>query len=146
MQEPKLEQTKKVALRTCHDCGIQAFTTVDLELFQPNKHSLYDRYNWCRKCWALHRKPLCAKYYATHKESISLYIHNHRRDEYYTTYRENHRKEISAKNKAKKIPLKDNCERCGKTNVYLIRHHPNYDKALEVVTLCSRCHKEVHKL
>lgn len=36
-----------------------------------------------------------------------------------------------------------NCERCGKQSTH--RHHEDYSKPLEVVYLCSRCHKQRHK-
>jgi hypothetical protein len=44
---------------------------------------------------------------------------------------------------AKKVPRKGACERCGSTD-RLHRHHPDYSKPLEVVTLCVPCHEGVH--
>ena len=35
------------------------------------------------------------------------------------------------------------CEFCGSTT-NLQRHHPNYDKPFQTITLCQICHKKVH--
>lgn len=43
------------------------------------------------------------------------------------------------------IPLASNCLFCGSTK-NLERHHPDYDKPLEVITMCRRCHKKIHIL
>lgn len=43
------------------------------------------------------------------------------------------------------IPLKDACERCGATED-LMRHHPDYNKPLEVLTLCRSCHSKAHSI
>jgi len=50
---------------------------------------------------------------------------------------------LKAKDMAKKIPLKDNCEICKSTN-NLQRHHWRYDKPLLVNTLCKECHTIQH--
>lgn len=42
------------------------------------------------------------------------------------------------------IPLKPNCEVCGSTEK-LQRHHDDYSKPFEVMTLCQRCHKKRHR-
>ena len=46
------------------------------------------------------------------------------------------------KNKVIKRPNK--CEKC-KKKVYVIAHHENYKKPLEVVWLCDVCHMRLHK-
>jgi hypothetical protein len=51
---------------------------------------------------------------------------------------------INAHRLSKKIPLKMCCEICSSEN-RLQRHHPDYSKPLEVITLCNRCHKNLHK-
>jgi hypothetical protein len=40
--------------------------------------------------------------------------------------------------------LGSNCLRCGSTE-RLEKHHFDYDKPLEVVTLCQKCHRLIHK-
>lgn len=41
------------------------------------------------------------------------------------------------------IQLKPQCEKCGKTEK-LEGHHPDYNKPLEVMTLCKDCHEALH--
>jgi hypothetical protein len=41
------------------------------------------------------------------------------------------------------IPLKTSCEKCG-VSEKLEGHHPDYDKPLEVITLCKDCHEFIH--
>lgn len=44
---------------------------------------------------------------------------------------------------AQGVPLADRCARCGSGN-NLHRHHPDYTKPKEVITLCSACHRKTH--
>ena len=37
------------------------------------------------------------------------------------------------------------CERCSVTGKQLEGHHPDYSRPLEVLWLCRRCHKAVHR-
>jgi hypothetical protein len=39
------------------------------------------------------------------------------------------------------IPLKSACEICGEATSVLTRHHKDYGKPLEVLTLCKPCHR-----
>jgi hypothetical protein len=41
------------------------------------------------------------------------------------------------------IPLKEVCEECGNKE-QLERHHPDYSKPLEIITLCRKCHQKKH--
>lgn len=41
------------------------------------------------------------------------------------------------------VPLKDRCEICGSSE-RLHRHHPDYSKPLDVITVCQPCHEKVH--
>ena len=51
------------------------------------------------------------------------------------------------KNKAwhivEKIQRNTDCSIC-KSTLNLVKHHPDYSKPLEVITLCSKCHNELH--
>ena len=51
---------------------------------------------------------------------------------------------VKANIQARNIPLANHCENCGATEK-LVKHHPDYSKPLEVVTLCRICHKKAHK-
>jgi hypothetical protein len=44
------------------------------------------------------------------------------------------------------IPRKYNCEKCGidAKHAKLQRHHPDYDRPLDVVWLCTMCHAKEH--
>lgn len=48
-----------------------------------------------------------------------------------------------ARDIARRLPLKDNCENCG-TKEELKHHHPDYSKPREYQTLCYDCHGKVH--
>lgn len=57
-------------------------------------------------------------------------------------YHENKEKH-HAKWLARSIPIGDKCEICGATEG-LEKHHPDYSKPLEVITLCRSCHMKLH--
>jgi hypothetical protein len=61
-------------------------------------------------------------------------------------YAERHPDRKKAQVMAKKIPLKSYCEKCGSHGEKgrLERHHRDYTKPLEVITLCKCCHLEEH--
>ncbi len=42
------------------------------------------------------------------------------------------------------IPLKDHCEKCGTKEGKLERHHEDYSKPLEFLTICHKCHRKLH--
>jgi len=56
---------------------------------------------------------------------------------------QSNRKVINAQRIAERIPLKESCEECGSKD-QLERHHPDYSKPKEFVTLCRRCHQAKH--
>ncbi len=53
-------------LRICRDCGLEADTEDDLDLFEKNKKSKYGRKNLCDKC----RNARKRKYYEAHPEKM----------------------------------------------------------------------------
>jgi hypothetical protein len=44
-----------------------------------------------------------------------------------------------------KVPLGPCCIRCGSTES-LVRHHPDYEQPLWVLTLCQSCHQLIHRI
>ena len=50
---------------------------------------------------------------------------------------------VKAENTARNLLTGDKCSQCGSTS-NLIKHHPDYSKPLEVITLCRSCHKLLH--
>lgn len=157
----------KAPLRKCIRCGKEAHTPEALDLFVLDRvnRCKHDRRNMCREC---RRKTLREepreqsrlrkrRYNAKHKDDRhDFYLQNrekilaqhkhyretHREERrvYYSRYFEEHRKEHHAQSLAwRKIPLDDSCSLCGATE-NLQRHHPDYDKPLEVITVCAYCH------
>lgn len=102
-----------------------------------------------------------AKYRASHKKEIRRYYQDNKAhfQEYARNYRVNHKEQhrinnkkwnethkeaVSAKHKAARhIPLDAQCKICS-SSINLHRHHPDYSKPLQVVTLCCSCHFAVH--
>jgi hypothetical protein len=77
------------------------------------------------------------KYAKNHRKKLNKYLLN----VYYNTP-----KFISYARRIalRMVPLKDKCEWCGSTQD-LQRHHTNYLKPLEVMTLCAICHAKTRK-
>ena len=42
-----------------------------------------------------------------------------------------------------KVSIGEECKICGSTN-RLHRHHKDYNKPLEIITVCSKCHSKIH--
>jgi hypothetical protein len=38
------------------------------------------------------------------------------------------------------------CSMCGVLNTQIIGHHEDYDKPLEVIWVCLKCHRKIHTL
>lgn len=57
----------KNPLRTCRDCGLEAFTELDLERFREKKRSLYERDNWCKLCFRQYKRKYRRKKPLTHR-------------------------------------------------------------------------------
>ena len=88
----------------------------------------------CQREWYQRNKArLRAKqlaYWKAHREQVN----KTNRD-----YRARHPIEIKATKLARKVPIGNQCEICGTTED-LQKHHPDYSKPLEIVTLCRQCH------
>ena len=75
-------------------------------------------------------------------------------------YRQLHQQEVREKQKNQRVKhpnahaaqlqaerhvdLELECEICG-SKEYLVRHHPDYTKPLEVMTVCKSCHNILHQ-
>ena len=91
------------------------------------------------------------EYYQKNRERILARKKRHRQEHHdeilrkQREYREKTKEKKKAQNLAHtSIPLDDKCSSCGSTE-NLERHHPDYSKPLEVVTLCQSCHKRIHR-
>jgi hypothetical protein len=85
-------------------------------------------------------------YYANHKEQASKYRKKSRAKQgvkakkAFVEWKKENPESYRAWAIAKRwVPLKPNCEICGSTE-NLERHHKDYGKPLEVLTLCRICH------
>jgi len=68
-----------------------------------------------------------------------------RRARYNKNYSTKHPdKGISRRKAQRNVPLASKCEWCGSTEG-LERHHEDYSKQLEVITLCKTCHTKAHQ-
>jgi hypothetical protein len=59
------------------------------------------------------------------------------------TYKKKHPERLKAQILSQYIPLKSNCEICQSTE-NLQRHHPDYSKPKNFITLCLACHNQAH--
>jgi hypothetical protein len=67
------------------------------------------------------------------------YVNTHR----CTTSKKDLKKGAARARRQYNVSLKSNCESCGASGK-LEGHHPDYDKPLEVITLCKSCHELLH--
>jgi hypothetical protein len=58
-------------------------------------------------------------------------------------YRKMHKREKRVQRLSESIPIGPQCQICGAIE-NLEKHHPDYSKPLEVITLCRSCHRRVH--
>ena len=127
-----------ILLRKCRECGLEAHTTEDLELFPKNKLACYGHRNICKKCFNSQlRDPL--KYRPA-------------RDKY--SKKRNPRRIGFL---GKRIQLKDNprtniCTKCGRgypgeLKTQTVIHHEKYETKnilAHTIELCMSCHNRLH--
>ena len=88
------------------------------------------------RCWREQNPNYSSTYKKEHREKNRLPNKK---------YRKLYPEKIKAHVLSRKIPLKSHCEKCNTTE-NLQKHHPDYSKPLEVITLCRKCHIEAHYL
>ena len=123
---------QNIPLRTCRHCGLQAFTTEDLELFKTRTVMKHGKDNYCKSCWGLHHNK-GGKYYDKRQEAKKRW--NKQGDE-------------PQKNRVRIMsryynPVIESCTKCPSTE-NLQRHHEEYTDPNKFIVLCESCHKEVH--
>jgi hypothetical protein len=59
-------------------------------------------------------------------------------------YKDKYPEKVKAQQLASKIPTENECSNCGGTD-RLERHHEDYTKPLEIITLCKMCHSKRHE-
>ena len=55
--KPPKPKKQKPYLRKCKDCGLEAKTEADLELFRLDKKKPYGRDTWCKECFNKWQRP-----------------------------------------------------------------------------------------
>jgi len=118
-----------------------------------------DRTEYCRQWYLEHREEkitYAKKYYQNNRLKI---LENQRKyteenkekilerrqlhDRQRRRYEDRKQKERIQKIAYFNVLLGDKCEVCDSTE-NLVRHHFDYDKPLNVTTLCRRCHRTIH--
>ena len=128
--------------RICDVCGREL--ELLLGFYKNGTHGDTQRYTFtCKECF---------------KKSLKLNYRPRNRKEYYHSQeykainankakRYNQKKENIVKQKARRlsqsIPLKFACEKCGSIK-RLERHHKDYNKPFDIITLCRCCHLKEH--
>lgn len=120
--------------KRCSKCGL----IKDLEEFWKSPRNKGGLRTWCKTCFNQYdreirspRRRATEKYNAMHRAGQRRYIKNH--------------PEVAKAHKVSRlIPLAPQCEECGTINAHLHKHHPDYSKPRQVVTLCVPCHEKVH--
>jgi Stc1 domain len=82
-------------------------------------------------------------YSYTCKSCYRKYRNPEKRRESSRLYRLRHPERIKAGNAAQKIPRDLHCKECGSTE-QLHKHHPDYSKPMDVITVCQPCHEKIH--
>lgn len=91
-------------------------------------------------------------YYEKNKEEIYKKsikwktINKKKQNKYFIKYRQKNPKQVIARNKARliKIPKGQLCVVCNK-DLAVEKHHEDYDKPLEVMFVCKKCHTKKWK-
>jgi len=135
-------------MKVCSRCKIEK----DIERFCDRKTSRDGKNGECRDCVRDYNKVYRHKNKTLVKARIIKYRANNR--DKVVDYKKKYRASNPEKEKALKavyratkkgvITRPDKCEMCNKLTKYIDAHHGDYNKPLDVVWLCKKCHKEVH--
>jgi hypothetical protein len=82
-----------------------------------------ERQNQYNERWKAKNKPKVLEYAKRHKDA--------------------HPEQVRAVAAAQKLPRGRCCERCAST-VNLQKHHPDYSRPRQFITLCVKCHRKLH--
>ncbi|KKL28390.1 hypothetical protein LCGC14_2375640 [marine sediment metagenome] len=141
-----MASNKAVWLRKCVSCGLEAYTTEDLERFRKGKRNRYGRMNICKKCGNQQmRDPL--KYKPSRDRnskkwnSINGPINDPKRIGF-----------LGKQIRFKENPRTNVCSECGRgypdeLKQQTVMHHEKYDlrnPLAHTVELCHSCHTTLH--
>jgi len=119
-------------MKRCPRCGI----TKHLDEFGVHKSG---RQGYCKIC-AIEYNLLYRK---AHPKYHAATMRDRYRDDPEARRRSLARNKATYARKQGNIKLGASCEICGSTDEIQF-HHPNYDKPLEVMNLCYKCHRKLH--
>ena len=130
--------------KKCTQCGI----TKELTEFCKSKHCAYGRHSWCKKCKnAKERSP--ERLITNRKRTKQLrkdnpdLVHSYSK-KYYDKFPEKNNARWRLKYAIKKGEItRQPCIKCNNPKSH--GHHPDYSKPLEVIWLCAKHHKELHR-
>lgn len=127
----------QLLFKVCYVCG----ESKSLNFFNnrsPKYRFLYDKDSACRECAKIRTKA----WREANPEKVKAYYP--KQVEAILRYMGANRVKVNARLRAARANLrKDKCESCGNSED-LHMHHPDYNKPLEVVTLCRNCHEYEH--
>ena len=144
-------------LRKCTICGIEANNFDELKLFVKESKSSFGHQNTCKNC-RNKRSLLPNREYTKQKIKVDPQYFSkrvnswrERNPEKYKilkkrcnkNYKETHPERVIAHTQSKRVKKQDFCSLCG-VNYSLEKHHPDYSKPKEVITLCHNCHLKIH--
>lgn len=129
------------ALRTCRFCGISAYTKEQLSKFKTQSQCKFGHENTCKNC---HNK-YSAEYHREHKpKPVDKQKFREANKVASKKYREKNPIKVDAHTRANHhVATGESCQNCGATKD-LVKHHPDYNQPLVVVTLCGDCHRALH--
>lgn len=148
MEETKIEEPKELLKEIPKIKMPQEKAKEEQEIIKQRKREYHKnwRNNNKKRYSEIHKKSRL-KHPETHKQSSTNWRKNHldKKSELARKYRIRKIKEVNARNISQKIkiPINEKCEIC-KIHLAMERHHPDYNKPLEIMFLCVECHRGIH--
>ncbi len=116
--------------KECTKCG----RLLPISEFGPHKFTRDGLQSWCKECTSKNIEE-------GRRRNPEKTLEQGRKGQ--SRYRERHPEKIKAQLMVRGTELAPFCEQCG-TSENLERHHPDYSKPREYMTLCKKCHLESH--
>jgi hypothetical protein len=138
-------------MKKCFKCGIEK----SLDEFYKHSQMGDGHLNKCKECTKLdtkanYRKNIqnYNKYEEERSKNIDRILNRRRRNRLYALRNPDKKRSQAILRGAviRGLILKPNiCSVCNNVNERLQAHHQNYEKPLEVIWLCGKCHRSIHQ-